>query len=388
MSLTIPLPDRKGFTEMQRFLAGHAGGPLWRDAADSVLAQLGEVPAEANLGFVYATDEWGDELGAIADYLRDRTGVSQWVGTIGAGICASGVEYHMVPGLAVLVGAFPPEAVRLLPTLEDDLEALGAELGSWYRAKEAVRGVVHGDPRSASVPDLIHDLPAELPDGFLVGGITSTLKRAYPQIAGGLTEGGLSGVLLSGEVPMVSGLTQGCTPIGPRRTVTEADGNALLGLDDRPALEVFYEDIGELLARDLKKAAGYIFAGFPQGGPDSGDYLVRNLMGVNTEKQVVGIGDELAAGQEVMFCRRDGNTAREDLKRMARETLERAGGSARGALYFSCVGRGDSLFGEDSNELRLIRDELGDIPLAGFYCNGEISGDRLYGYTGVLTLFP
>ncbi|MEF8794167.1 FIST signal transduction protein [Thiohalorhabdus sp.] len=374
---------------MQRFLTGHAGGPLWRDAADSVLSQLGEVPAEANLGFVYATDEWADELGAIAEYLRAWTGVTQWVGTIGAGICASGVEYHMVPGIAVLVGAFPADAVRLMPTIEDGVADLRAELGGWYQGRETVRAVVHGDPRNAAVADhLIENLAAELPDGFLAGGITSTLKRAHPQVAGGVTEGGLSGVLLSGEVPMVSGLTQGCTPIGPRRRITQADGNALIGLDGRPALEVFYEDIGELLARDLDRAAGYIFAGLPQGGPDSGDYLVRNVMGVNTDKQVVGIGDEVASGGEVMFCRRDGNTARDDLQRMARETLERAGGDARGGLYFSCLGRGDSLFGEDSNELRLVREELGDIPLAGFYCNGEIARDRLYGYTGVLVLFP
>ncbi|MFB6259504.1 MAG: FIST C-terminal domain-containing protein, partial [Thiohalorhabdaceae bacterium] len=272
----------------------------------------------------------------------------------------------------VLVGAFPSDAVRLMPTIDEDVETLRAELGSWYQARQAVRAVVHGDPRNAAVADhLIHDLAAELPGGFLVGGITSTLKRAHPQVAGSPTQGGLSGVLLSDEAPMVSGLTQGCTPIGPPRRITAADGNALVGLDDRPALEVFYEDIGELLARDLDKAAGYIFAGLPQGGPDSGDYLVRNVMGVNTKKQVVGIGEEVAAGDEVMFCRRDGNTARDDLKRMARETLARAGGSVRGGLYFSCVGRGDSLFGEDSNELRLIGEELGDVPLAGFYCNGE-----------------
>ncbi|HKJ71194.1 MAG TPA: FIST C-terminal domain-containing protein [Gammaproteobacteria bacterium] len=373
---------------MQHFRAGHAGGPLWRDAADACLEQVGEVPGDANVGFVYATDEWGDELGAIADYLRASTGIGQWLGTIGAGVCASGVEYHMVPGLVVMVAAFPEEAVRVMPTVTGDLTELRAELGPWYGGRQAVNAVVHGDPRNPEVPRLIHELPAELPNGFLVGGITSTLKRAYPQVAGGLTEGGLSGLLLSEEVAMVSGLTQGCTPIGPRRTVTQADGNALVGLDGRPALEVFYEDIGELLARDLDKAAGYIFAGLPQGGPDSGDYLVRNLMGVNTQKQVVGIGEEVAAGEEVMFCRRDGNTARDDLRRMARETLERAGGSARGGLYFSCVGRGDALFGEDSNELRLIAEELGDIPLAGFYCNGEISGNRLYGYTGVLALFP
>ena len=30
---------------------------------------------------------------------------------------------------------------------------------------------------------------------------------------------------------------------------------------------------------------------------------------------------------------------------------------------------------------------LGDVPIAGFFCNGEISHNRLYGYTGVLTLF-
>ena len=38
-------------------------------------------------------------------------------------------------------------------------------------------------------------------------------------------------------------------------------------------------------------------------------------------------------------------------------------------------------------ERSLIWDELGDFSLAGFYANGEISNDRLYGFTGVLTLF-
>ena len=36
---------------------------------------------------------------------------------------------------------------------------------------------------------------------------------------------------------------------------------------------------------------------------------------------------------------------------------------------------------------RLIRETLGDFPLIGFFANGEISRDRLYGHTGVLTLF-
>ncbi|MFA9460021.1 FIST signal transduction protein [Thiohalorhabdus sp. Cl-TMA] len=373
---------------MERFRAGHAGGPLWRDAADSCLEQVGTLPAGANLGFVYVTDEWSDEFSAVVDYLKAHTGIERWVGTVGAGVCGPGKEYHMTPAMSLLVGAFPGDGIRLLPTLEADLDDLRAELAPWYRGYGAVQAVVHGDPRNEEVPELIGRLADELPDGFLVGGVTATRGRAYPQVAGSVTQGGLSGVLLSEETPLVTGLTQGCTPIGPHREVTACDGNALIELDGRPALDVFYEDIGELLARDLNKVAGYIFAGFPQGGADSGDYLVRNLVGVNEEKKVVGIGEEVTEGQKVMFCRRDGNTAREDLVRMVREVRDRAGGSARGALYFSCVGRGASLFGESSNELRLVQQELGDVPLAGFFCNGEIYDSRLYGYTGVLALFP
>jgi small ligand-binding sensory domain FIST len=45
------------------------------------------------------------------------------------------------------------------------------------------------------------------------------------------------------------------------------------------------------------------------------------------------------------------------------------------------------MFGAPNRELGLIRDTLGDFPLVGFFANGEISHNRLYGYTGVLTLF-
>ncbi|MEO8631343.1 MAG: FIST C-terminal domain-containing protein [Betaproteobacteria bacterium] len=59
----------------------------------------------------------------------------------------------------------------------------------------------------------------------------------------------------------------------------------------------------------------------------------------------------------------------------------------KGGVYFSCLGRGASLFDESSEELRIVQDRLGEVPLVGFFRNGEISHNRLYGYTGVLTLF-
>ena len=96
---------------------------------------------------------------------------------------------------------------------------------------------------------------------------------------------------------------------------------------------------------------------------------------------------QVSDGDAVLFCRRDPTSAAADLQRMLADLKRRAGGTPRAGLYFSCVARGPNLFGESSQELRMIRDALGAFPLAGFFGNGEIAHDRLYGYTGVLALF-
>ena len=113
---------------------------------------------------------------------------------------------------------------------------------------------------------------------------------------------------------------------------------------------------------------------------------MRNLTGIDTERGWLGVGHMVSAGDRIQFCRRDHNAAVEDLKRMLAGVKERCDGAPRAGLYYACVARGPNLFGGESEELRLIRDELGEFPLVGFFANGEISHDRLYGYTGVLAL--
>jgi small ligand-binding sensory domain FIST len=219
-----------------------------------------------------------------------------------------------------------------------------------------------------------------------VGGLAAS-PRSPVQVAGDIVEGGLSGVLLAPDIPVITGLTQGCSPIGPMRRVTEARENILMTLDDRPALAVLKEDIGALLARDLRRVAGIIFAGFPVAGSDTGDYLVRNLVAIDVERQWLAVAHPVAAGDRVLFCRRDPPSAAADLARMLADVKRRAHAAPRAGLYFSCVARGPHLFAEPSQELIMIRDALGEFPLAGFFGNGEIAHDRLYGYTGVLALF-
>lgn len=378
-------PHKQADTELFRY--GHSAGADWEQAAEQCLRQLGYIPPGTNLGFLYVTDEHAAILPSILEHFREQTGIDDWVGTVGMGICATGVEYYETPAMAAMVGAFGPEDYRILPTLQSlEMSELDA-LDDWLAGNATQLGIVHGDPRNAAGPELIERLAGRLPGGFLVGGLSSS-RDQEPQIANRIVQGGLSGVVFSDRVRVVTGLSQGCTPIAGKHEITECERNVISRIDERPALDVFYEDIGEILARDLNRVAGYIFAGLPLQGSDTADYLVRNLVGVDTRNKLLAVGDLLQPGQEIQFCRRDGASAWEDLERMLADLKQRTGGRPiRGGVYYSCLGRGKNLFGEESDELRAIRERLGEFPLVGFFANGEIFHNRLYGYTGVLTLF-
>jgi small ligand-binding sensory domain FIST len=375
--------------------ASSAASPAWGRVAKACLEALGDLPEGANLGFVYASDVLSEDFGSLVTFLRERSGIQAWCGTVGEGVMASGAEFYDRPALSVLVAALPEDSFRAFAPIvrgprDGGFEEFTDRHGAWIAQHRPILGVVHGDPRNRAIAEMIDGL-AGTTSAFLVGGLTAS-AGALPQVAGtlgpgGFEGGGLSGLLFSSEQMVVSGLSQGCTPIGPHHLVTEVgDAGVIKSLDGRPALEVLQEDIGELLSRDLRRIGGYIFAALPIPGSDTGDYLVRNLMGMDLERQWLQIGAEVQAGERLGFCRRDHTSARADLKRMLEDLRERAGGAPRGALYFSCVARGRHLFGPQSEELRLIRETFGDMPLTGFFANGEICNNRLYGYTGVLTL--
>lgn len=376
--------------ETARFKAGHGHGDDWAAASKACLDALGDLPPGANVGILYATEALADDLASVLTFVRSRTGIERWVGTIGHGIAASGVEYHGVPAVAILVAALPGEAFRVFDPIERSaaeagLDSFRAAHADWTREHGVAVALVHADPRTPQVPQIVHDLVADA-SLYLIGGLTGGRER-FPQIADRVTEGGVSGVLLAPEVPVQVGVAQGCTPLGTVHTISQGSGNEIEMIDERPALDVFKEEIGELLAKDLRRVGGYIFAAFPIMGTDTGDYVVRNLVSIDPARGAIGVAESVAPGQRIMFCRRDHAAAVEDLRRMVTDVAQRAGPQPKAALYHSCVARGPHLFGADSAELKLVQDTLGDVPLIGFFANGEICNDRLYGYTGVLTVF-
>lgn len=363
------------------FRCGHAGAADWHDAAASCLEQLGT--GAGNLGFLYVTDHFAAALPAIHQYFAGRTGVEHWVGTVGIGICASGREYMDEPGIAVMIGDFPAGSFRVFAA-PGGAEVQGAELQCGD--VPASLAIVHGTPLGSDIAQQIRLLAKSTESGFLVGGLASS-RGDNVLLADGIHCGGLAGVAFSDAVAVATRLTQGCRPIGSVHEITGAQNNIVLTLDERPALEALRDDVGITANEDLAQLGGQIFVGLSVSGSDTGDYMVRNLIGIDPGNKLIAIGDLARKGQRLHFCRRDRETARADMTRMLDSIREGLYTPPRGALYFSCLGRTGALFGGESAELQMIREALGDVPLAGFFGNGEISHNRLYGYTGVLTLF-
>ena len=105
---------------MKLFPCAHATHPQWAMAAGLVLAQLRARMALADhadaptLGLLYITDHFAGAAQDILDHLMAQLPqVTDWVGTVGVGIAAGGVEYFDEPAIAVLLCDLPPHRYRV-----------------------------------------------------------------------------------------------------------------------------------------------------------------------------------------------------------------------------------------------------------------------------------
>jgi small ligand-binding sensory domain FIST len=344
----------------------------------------------ATLGILYATEPAASVMPELVRALARHTGIQSWIGGVGLGVCSASDEIFDQPAAVAMTAALPTEDFRIFAATDDPGSDLPRRHTAWLEASQPALALVHADPRCPDLPRAAIEVAAAS-GAFLVGGLVSH-RCANPllaQTSGGdsLGSNGVAGLMLAPGVAVATGLTQGCMPIGPVHRIDEARDNIVMVIDGRPALAVFSEDIGPGLASDLRRAGGLIFAGLPVAGSDTGDYLVRNLLAIDPGRGWLVLGAEIAAGDSILFCRRDPESARRDMVRMVRQLAGRLNEPPKAGIYVSCVARGAALFGDPGVETGLIREHLGEFPLIGFFANGEISRDRLYGHTGVLTLF-
>jgi small ligand-binding sensory domain FIST len=409
-------------------------------AAALVLAQLRAqmaLPDHAQappLALLYITDHYASDAQAILEHLGAALPeVTDWVGTVGVGIAANNVEYFDEPAMAVMLCDLAPEQYRVFSGVAP-LSANGQDRNG--QAFTAHTALVHADGNTPELAELIVELADRTSSGYVFGGLASSRSQVAQfalssagnlrgqGAASGVFRGGLSGVAFAASVDVLSRVTQGAQPVDRERLVTKAEGNQVFGLDGEPALAVLLDHFGLSLER-LPETVGRlrsIFVGLrpPEEGVRPGlrvpgqfgtDVLVRHIIGLDPSRHGMAVAERVVEGSHLAFCERSAQAARADLMRVCAEVREElepeetgltlatalAGPDGEapvvqarrivGAVYVSCVGRGGPHFGAPSAELQIVRHALGDVPLVGFFASGEIAHHRLYGYTGVLTVF-
>ncbi len=370
-----------------RFASASGSDPaaLARDLAAGLALEAAEPRTGSRVGLLYLSDSMARHGAGLLDALRAATGVWMWTGCAGTALIGGRDEFYETPAAVAMVGELDAEDFRLIRGPVNSFEALREQLEGFLEPGQAGRLILHADPGFEGLEELLSRIDRETA-WFTTGGVSSGQGEVV-QFAGAVLSGGVSGLALRENVPLAARHTQGCSPLPGQHRLSETWRNIIVKLDERPALPVFREVIGDVLARDLRRALGYIHIGLPISGSDTGDYRVRNIIGIDLDRNLLAVGEMLEQGQHILFVRRDGQAAREDLERMVTEIRAQNPGGIRGALYVSCLGRGRHQFGGEGTEVRIVQDALGDVPLVGFFANGEIFANRLYGYTGVLTLF-
>lgn len=399
-----------------RFVSVSATGETWRDISKTILEGLESVKTDGfnpNVGLVYMTQELVQDASSIMTLLKSVAGISHWAGTTAIGICANGTEYWGVPAIVVLVGEIAPESVHHFHAREDEAKRLGSELKPWLNNHDPMLTILHGHgvPQSSLI-GMIEDVDTMV-GGFMVGGFTS-FKSSGALLGTAETSTGICGFVFDEGVAVSTALSQGCVPMGASHEVTMSDDHIIASLDGQKPFDVFSQDMKAIVEKRLGYKApetmmetgvvgtdfhqileGSAHIAIPVMGSDQKDFMVRNIVGMDPETGEIAVAESLEDKQNIIFVHRDSETVRMDLSSTLvalreRVIKERGDFKPLAALYVSCVGRlgldfkGD---GAQGGEMALVRDILGDVPLAGFYAAGEISAGRIYGYTGVLTLF-
>lgn len=352
--------------------------------------------------FFFVSDAFAAAYGSVLGLLRQRFPKARLLGCSASGLVGRGVETEYKPGLSLLAGYIPGVELELFRM--DTLPDLDGPPDAWRHAvtksdREIQGMVLLADPFTFDGRSLLAGLDFAFPKAAKVGGLASgcqQLGEAALFLDNGIYHDGLVGVAFSGPIEVLPVVAQGCQGFGKQYVITDSQANMLLELDGKPALEALGEMVESLTDKEREAyLATTIFVGLGAGGPAlsyrAGDFLVRQVLGSDPRTGAVAVGGRVRNGQTVQFHLRNGDTSREDLAAVLGRVPERASGVPRGALMFSCLGRGEGLYGESGHDSRVFGDKVGPLPISGFFCNGEIGpvGNEtcLHGFTTSFALF-
>jgi len=365
------------------------------EVAESLAAAFAGEPPDLLLAFFTAQHVAAAE--PLAPLLRERLRPCCLAGASASGVVTTEHEIEGGPALSVIAARLPGVKVEPFVLVSEGWDEAAADAAAFARmapgAPDAELVLVLADPFSLDLAGLFAACARRAPRARLVGCLASAAPRPGANallLNEWVSGGGGVAVALAGELRADVVVSQGCRAVGPPLRITRGQGNVVVELDGRPAVERLEEVLDGLAETDRARLRHGLYVGLP-ARPDAagrGDYLVRALLGGDRERGLLALGDRVVPGQQVRLHVRDADTAREDLEMLL--SPQAFDSQAEAALLFACNGRGRGLYGAPDGDIGPLQAALGGVPAAGMFCAGEIGpvGERcfLHGHTAGIAI--
>jgi small ligand-binding sensory domain FIST len=372
--------------------------------ADVVQRAVSSLTAPADLGLVFISSAFTSEYSRLLPLLAEKLSVPVLIGCSGGGVIGTTMEgqtqeLEASPALSLTLAHLPGVNIQPFHIVGEELPDLDGPPNAWVDlvgvpSSETPQFILLSGSFSSGINDLLQGLDFAYPGSVTVGGQASGGGGRIALFCNDrLYREGTVGLALTGNIVLETIVAQGCRPIGKPLQVTKADRNIIIELDEQVPLVVLRDLIGSLNDADRMLAQNSLFVGVAMDefkmALQQGDFLIRGILGVDPSAGAIAIGDRVRPGQRLQFHLRDAEASAEDLELLLQQYQDQSGSepSAVAALMFSCLGRGEGLYGKPNFDSQLFRRYLNDIPIGGFFCSGEIGpvagSTFLHGYTSV-----
>jgi len=405
-------------------LSGKAdAGAAARETCEKAVERLG--PSSVDLVLVCLSKHHVGAAKQIVEAVRGELDPRCVVGISAESVLAGRWEQERAPGVALLAARMPGVEIRPFGAEDLSVGALDDEeaprrLAQAIGVSERLRAtMLLVEPFSVPIVKLLPALcrAREELGTPIVGGIASASAQAGGNVVilnDEVTTTGLAGLSLFGDVRVDTVVSQGARPIGENYVVTGAKQNVITHLGGRPALDALNRTVESLDEAERESLGDRLLIGRVvdeyKDRFGRGDFLIRNILGVDPKHDAIAVGDMIRVGQTVQFHMRDKATASEDLSLLL--DAQKVHEHPAGAFLVTCNGRGRRLFSRPHHDASAVARAFtpqvagekstfpgdpidpadpGPAPLAGFFGAGEIGplgrDSYIHGHAACLTLF-
>jgi small ligand-binding sensory domain FIST len=370
-----------------------------REVSREAMQKLGEVP---ELAIAFYSPHHAADAAELASSLSEHLGSKAIIGIQGESVIGLGKEIENRPAISLFTASWRGAAEIVPFHLYLDQTPDGPTLFGWPDALfegDTANSVLltFGDPYTFPVVDLfLPTVNEEHPGLIAVGGLASSpTGQGSPALFlnGEIKDQGGICVLLR-NAPFRTVVSQGCRPVGRPLVITKGQDNVISEVSGQSPLQYLRELLEQVPPheKDLMQRGLLIGLAISEYRDEfrRGDFLIRNLIGLDPKTGALAVTDRIRRGQTIQFQVRDAATASEDLDELLQQAID-SGARPKGGILFSCNGRGTRMFPNPNHDAEAFATKLGIEDLAGIFAAGEIGPvagtNSVHGFTASAVLF-